>query len=260
GSAQLRARSIRAHAAGLLRFAEKWSAVLYAVSQNRKRILSLATLATDVLAAVLAFLGAYAIRASLAPVFAKPIYPLPGYGGLLVGSGDEAERTREALEEARGEGFEPLKTVVPSDPGEAPKEAAARLKALVESERIQIVCVVPEPGEVPYLLAAAAALRDSGAAVYWAGSVAQLAAEERLASLGRVRAVLLHSPSRGLSLRVRKRASDLLLSIFVAPFRWGALRAYLAGRGEGYGPAEAWGRVWSGRLSWVGRSAYEGDR
>ena len=357
GSAQLGARSIRAHAAGLLRFAEKWSAVLYAVSQNRKRILSLATLATDVLAAVLAFLGAYAIRASLAPVFAKPIYPLPGYGGLLfftvavslaalaanglyrrstfldgierafsigqavvqavlflmaatflfqtprysrvlvlllapllygallasrtvvgrlgagarrqgfafrrvliVGSGDEAERTREALEEARGEGFEPLKTVVPSDPGEAPKEAAARLKALVESERIQIVCVVPEPGEVPYLLAAAAALRDSGAAVYWAGSVAQLAAEERLASLGRVRAVLLHSPSRGLSLRVRKRASDLLLSIFVAPFRWGALRAYLAGRGEGYGPAEAWGRVWSGRLSWVGRSAYEGDR
>ena len=113
---------------------------------------------------------------------------------------------------------------------------------------------------MPYLLAAAAALRDSGAAVYWAGSVAQLAAEERLASLGRVRAVLLHSPSRGLSLRVRKRASDLLLSIFVAPFRWGALRAYLAGRGEGYGPAEAWGRVWSGRLSWVGRSAYEGDR
>jgi len=357
GSAQLRARSIRAHAAGLLRFAEKWSAVLYAVSQNRKRLLALATLATDVLAAVLAFLGAYAIRASLAPVFAKPIYAFPSYGGLLfftvavslaalaanglyrrstfldgierafsigqaviqavlflmaatflfqtprysrvlvllltpllygallvsrtavgrlgagarrqgfafrrvliVGSGDEAERTRDALEKVRSEGFEPLKTVVPSDPGEPPEAAAARLKALVESERIQIVCVVPEPGEVPYLLAAAAALRDSGAAVYWAGSVAQLAAEESLTSLGRVRAVLLHSPSRGLSLRVRKRASDLLLSIFVAPFRWGALRAYLAGRGEGYGPAEAWGRVWSGRLSWVGRSAYEGDR
>ncbi|TMQ59716.1 MAG: glycosyltransferase [Candidatus Eisenbacteria bacterium] len=357
GSAQLRARSIRAHAAGLLRFAEKWSAVLYAVSQNRKRLLALATLATDVLSAALAFLGAYAIRASLAPVFAKPIYPLPSYGGLLfftvavtlaaltanglyrrstfldaierafsigqaviqavlflmaatflfqtprysrvlvlllapllygallatrtlvgrlgagarrqgfafrrvlvVGSGSEAERAREALEETRGEGFEPLKTAAPAEPGEPPEAAAARLKTLVESERIQIVCVVPQPDEVPYLLAAATALRDSGAAVYWAGSVAQLAAEESLGSLGRLRAVLLHSPSRGLSLRVRKRASDLLLSIFVAPFRWGALRAYLAGRGERYGPAEAWGRVWSGRLSWVGRSAYEADR
>ncbi len=356
-SAQLRARSIRAHAAGLLRFAEKWSAFLYAVSQYRRRILSVATLAADVLAAVLAFLAAYGIRTSLASILEKPVYPLPSYGGLLfftvavtvaalaanglyrrttfvdsierafsigqavfqavlflmaatflfqtprysrvlvlllapvlygalllvrslagrlgegarsqgfafrrvlvVGSGAEAERAREAFEEARRDGFEPLGTVVPAGSGESPEAAAVRLRALVESERIQIVCVAPEPAEVPYLLAAAMALRDSGAATYWTGSVAQLASEENLASLGGVRAVLLHAPSRGLSVRVRKRASDLLLSLFIAPFRWGALRGYLARRGESYGPAEAWGRVWTGRLSWVGRSAYEADR
>jgi len=57
GSAQLRARSIRAHAAGLLRFAEKWSAFLYAVSHYRRRILSLVLLLTDVAAAILAFLA-----------------------------------------------------------------------------------------------------------------------------------------------------------------------------------------------------------
>jgi hypothetical protein len=357
GSAQLSARSIRAHAAGLLRFAEKWSALLYAVSQYRRRILSLVTLGADVLAAVLAFLSAYGIRSSLDSVFEKPVYPLPSYGGLLfftiavtvaaltanglyrrhtfvdsierafavgqaviqavlflmaatflfqtprysrvlvlllapilyaallgsrtlvgrlgegarsqgfafrrvlvVGSGSEAERAREAFERARREGFEPLVTLAPATREESPEGAAARLRALVESERIQIVCVAPEPAEVPYLLAAASALRDSGAAVYWAGSVAQLASEERLSTLGTVRAVLLHAPSRGLSVRVRKRASDLLLSLFVAPFRWGALRAYLAGRGVGFTPAQAWGRVWMGRLSWVGRSAYEADR
>ena len=356
-SSQLRARSIRAHAAGLLRFAEKWSALLYTVSQYRRRILSVATLAADIAAAVLAFLAAYGIRTSLASVLRNPVYPLPSYGGLLfftvavtvaslaanglyrrttfvdsierafsvgqavlqavlllmsttflfqtprysrvlvlllapilygallltrslagnlgqgarrqgfafrrvlvVGAGAEAARAREAFEEARREGFEPLGTVVPAGPGESPEAAASRLRALVASERIQIVCVVPEPAEVPYLLAAATALRDSGAATYWAGSVAQLASEESLVSLGGVRAVLLHTPSRGLSVRVRKRASDLLLSLFVAPFRWGALRAYLERRGEGYGPAEAWGGVWTGRLSWVGRSAYETDR
>ena len=357
GSAMLNARSIRAHAAGLLRFAEKWSALLYAVSRYRGRILSLATLVTDVLAAVLAFLAAYGIRSSLDSVFQKPVFPLANYGGLLfftivvtvtalaanglyrrttfvdsierafsigqavvqavlflmaatflfqtprysralvlllapilylallgtrtlvgrlgedarrrgfafrrvlvVGSGAEADRVREALERARGEGFEPLATRVPADPGEPPDAAAARLRALVESERIQIVCVAPEPAEVPFLLSAASALRDSGAALYWAGSVALLASEDRLGTLGPVRAMLLHAPSRGLSVLARKRASDLLLSIFVAPFRWGALREYLAGRGARYTPAEAWGRVWAGRLSWVGRSAYEADR
>jgi len=356
-SARLSTRSIRAHAAGLLRFAEKWSAFLYAVSQYRRRLAAVVMLVTDVAAVVLAFLAAYGIRTSLASIFSKPVSPLPGYGGLLfftiavtvvslaanglyrrttfadsidrafrvgqsvlqavlflmastflfqtprysrvlvlllapilygillltrsvvgrlgegarrqgfafrrvlvVGSGGEAERAREACERARGEGFEPLGTVVPAAAEESPEAAAARLRALVESERIQIVCIAPEPAEVPYLLAAASALRDSGAATYWTGSVAQLASEENLASLGGVRAVLLHAPSRGLSVRARKRASDLLLSLFVAPFRWGALRAYLARHGEGYGPGEAWGRVWAGRLSWVGRRAYETER
>ncbi|MBI4364266.1 MAG: glycosyltransferase [Candidatus Latescibacteria bacterium] len=356
GSAQISPRSIRAHAAGLLRFAEKWSAILYAVSQRRRRILSLLTVGADVLAAGAAFLAAYAIRLALAPVFANPMFPLSSYGGLfsftiavtvaamaanglyrrtvfvdaiervfsigqavvqaglflmaatylfqmprysralvlilgpllffalfvsrsllgrlgagarrqgfafarvlIVGEGAEAERVRATFEHERRAGFEPLRASAPADPSEAPEAVAARLRGLVETERVQIVCVVPEPGEVPYLLAVAAALRDSGAAVYWAGSVAQLAAEESLSRLGPVRAVLLHAPSRGLSLRMRKRASDLMLSLFVAPFRWSALRSYLAGRGERFGPAEAWGSVWSGRLSWVGRSDYEKD-
>ncbi len=356
-SAQLDPRSLRAHAAGLLRFTEKWSAFLYAVSQRRRRITQLLILVSDIVAGVAAFLGAYAIRALLNPFFAKPIVSLESYLGLLsftvtvtvavlaanglyrrtsfadgierafslgqavfqaeiflmastflfqtprysrvlvlllgpllflglwlsrlwagglaagarrqgfafrrvliVGSGEEAERARAALEEARGEGFEPLQSIAPADASETPAQAAARLRALVESERIQIVCVAPQPEELSYLLAAASALRDSGAAIYWVGSMAQLAAEEGASRLGPLRAVLLHSPSRGLSMKARKRASDLLVSLFVAPFRWGALRAYLAQRGERYGPREAWAGVWTGRLSWVGRSAYEQDR
>jgi hypothetical protein len=179
---------------------------------------------------------------------------------LVVGSGEEAAKARAALEEARGEGFEPLRSQAPADPAEPPAQVAARLRALVEAERIQIVCVAPQPEELPYLLAAASALRDSGAAIYWVGAMAALAAGERPTRLGPLHAVLIYSPSRGLSLRARKRASDIALSLFVAPFRWGALRAYLSRRGERYGPGEAWGRVWSGRLSWVGRSAYEQDR
>ncbi|MEK7315788.1 MAG: glycosyltransferase family 2 protein, partial [Candidatus Eisenbacteria bacterium] len=45
-SARLKPRSWRAHLAGLLRFAEKWSAVLYAVSHYRRRILQGAALAS----------------------------------------------------------------------------------------------------------------------------------------------------------------------------------------------------------------------
>jgi len=63
--------------------AEKWSAFLYAVSQYRRRLSLISTLATDVLAAALAFLLAYGIRTSLASILEKPVYPLPSYGGLL---------------------------------------------------------------------------------------------------------------------------------------------------------------------------------
>jgi signal transduction histidine kinase len=180
---------------------------------------------------------------------------------LLLGSGSEAEHARAAFEAARRDGYEPLHAEAPSGEDEPPEAAAARIRALVDSERIQIVCVVPEPDEIPYLLALAASLRDSGAAVYWAGSVAHLAAaagESR--RLGPLRAVLLYSPSRGLSLRARKRVSDLALSFLVAPWRWGNLRDYLAARGEAIGPGEAWRQVLSGERSWVGRSAYESDR
>jgi len=357
GSAGFRPRSLRAHAAGLLRFTEKWSAFLYAVSHYRRRITQLLTLATDIVAAVCAFLLAYLIRSSLDSVFANPIYPLAKYTGLLfftiavtvaalaandlyrrasfadgierafalgqtvfqavlfliaatflfqtprysrllvlllgpllylsllvtrtwsgrlaagaraqgfafrrvlvVGSGEEAERAHAALEEARGDGFEPLRSQAPADSSEPPAQVAARLRALVEAERIQIVCVAPQPSELPYLLAVASALRDSGAAIYWVGALADLATGETSTRLGPLHAALIRSPSRGLSLRARKRVSDLALSLFVAPFRWRALRAYLSRRGERYGPGDAWGRVWSGSLSWVGRSAYEQER
>ncbi len=356
-SAQIRPRSLRAHVAGLLRFTEKWSAILYAVSQQRRRIIQILTLASDVIAAAGACLSAYAIRAWLNPFFERPVYPLGSYSGLLyftvavtvaalawnglyrrtsfsdriergfllgqsvlqavlllmaatflfqmprysrllvllvgpllfaflfisrgflarmaagaraqgfafrrvllLGSGEGAERARAGLESARREGYEPLHAEARMGP-EAPEAAAVRIRALVESERIQIVCLVPEAEEIPYLLAMGAALRDSGAAVYWAGSVAHLAAAAgELRKLGPLDAVLLHAPAKGLSLKARKRASDLFLSFAVAPWRWGRLKAYLAQRGEAIGPAEAWRQVISGERSWVGRSSYETDR
>jgi N-acetylglucosaminyl-diphospho-decaprenol L-rhamnosyltransferase len=356
-SAQLRPRSVRAHAAGLLRFAEKWSAILYVMSGARRRIRQILTLLTDVLAAVAACAAAYGIRTLLDPWFERPVHPIGSYTGLLfftvavtvaallgnglyrrstftdriergfllgqaviqaelllmaatflfqmprysrvlvllvgpllfaflyvsrgilgrleagaraqgfafrrvllLGGGPEAERARAALETSRREGFEPLHARVPFTPEETPEAAAARIRALIESERVQIVCVVPEPSEVPYLLALASALRDSGAAIWWSGSVAHLASttgESR--RLGPLEANLLHAPSRGFSLRARKRASDLLLSFLVAPWRWGRLRAYLVSRGESIGPGEAWWQVLAGERSWVGRSRYETD-
>jgi hypothetical protein len=356
-SAQLRPRSLRAHVAGFLRFTEKWSAVVFAMSQHRRRIVQGITLAADVAATVAACLLAYGVRAALEPWFEKPLYPLSAYSGLLffsvavtvaslagnglyrrtafqdgieravllgqavaqagvflmastflfqtprysrflvlllgpllflllllertflrrlaegvrrqgfafrrvllLGSGGEVERARTALESARAAGFEPLHAEAPAHGSEPAETAAARLRALVESERIQVVCVVPESHELPYLLALASALRETGVAVYWAGSLAQLAPAVAARKLGPLDAILLHAPSRGLSVRGRKRASDLLLSLLVAPWRWRGLSAYLSARGEGSGPAEAWRQVWSGRRSWVGRSAYERDR
>ncbi|HET9251285.1 MAG TPA: glycosyltransferase family 2 protein [Candidatus Eisenbacteria bacterium] len=356
-SAQLDPRSVRAHAAGLLRFAEKWSAVLYVVSGARRRIRQILTLLLDVLAAVVACAAAYGIRALLDPWFDRPVHPIGSYSGLLfftvgvtvaallwnglyrrvtftdriervfllgqaviqaglllmaatflfqmprysrvlvllvgpllfaflyvsrgllarleagaraqgfafrrvllLGSGGEVDRARAALEASREEGYEPLHARVPSSPEETPEAASARIRALIESERVQIVCAVPEPDEVPYLLALASSLRDTGAAVWWAGSVAHLAsASGEPRRLGPLEANLLHAPSRGFSLRARKRMSDLLLSFLIAPWRWGRLRAYLASRGESIGPGEAWRQVLAGERSWVGRSRYEAD-
>ncbi|HEU5309881.1 MAG TPA: glycosyltransferase family 2 protein, partial [Candidatus Eisenbacteria bacterium] len=82
-SAQLDPRSVRAHAAGLLRFAEKWSAFLYVVSGARRRIRQILTLFLDVLAAVAACAAAYGIRALLDPWFERPVHPLGNYAGLL---------------------------------------------------------------------------------------------------------------------------------------------------------------------------------
>ncbi|HET7497908.1 MAG TPA: glycosyltransferase family 2 protein [Candidatus Eisenbacteria bacterium] len=355
-SAQIRPRSLRAHAAGLLRFTEKWSALVYALSQNRGRLTQAAMLAADLAAAAAACALAYGIRIALDAWFEKPVYPLPAYSGLfffaiavsvaslawnglyrraafrdaidrtfqvgravlqagvllmattflfqtprysrllvllllplelfcllavrsllagaeagakrqgfafrrvlLLGSGPEMEAARAALEGARASGFEPLHAEALAE-AEAPEAAAARLRALVESERIQIVCIVPEAEELPYLLALASALRDSGAAIYWAGSLAHLVPGSGARALGPVGAALLHAPSRGLSLRARKRASDVFLSVLVAPWRWGGLKRHLARNGGGLGPGEAWRRVWSGERSWVGRTEYERDR
>ena len=357
-SAQARPRSIRAHAAGLLRFTEKWSAVMYAVSQHRRRVTQIVTLVSDLAAAAAACVTAYGLRVALNPLFDKPVQPMSSYAGLflfavavavaalminglyrrtafsdgierglllgqavvqaelllmaatflfqmprysrllvllvgpllfvylyvtrgllgrmgagaraqgfafrrvlLLGSGPEVEHARASLEAARRDGFEPLHAEVSWTAEEPPEAAARRIRSIVESERVQIVCVVPEPDEVPYLLAMAAGLRDSGAAVYWAGSVAHLAsAAGESRKLGPLGAVLLHAPSRGLSLKARKRASDFVLSFLVAPWRWGQIRAYLAARGESIGPGEAWRLVLAGERSWVGRSAYEADR
>jgi hypothetical protein len=355
-SAGMQPRSVRAHAAGLLRFAEKWSALLYAMTQYRRRLAQIATLLLDAAAAAAAFLSAYGIRAALGGWLSRPMYPLGSYAGLfffivvvtvtalaaaglyrrlsfidgidravtlakvvvqaelllmaatflfqtprysrvlvllllpflyaglnlsrvigagfaagarrqgfafrrvlVVGSGEEAERARASLESARAEGYEPLAAVVASDRSETPGDAVRRVRALLEAERVQILCLAPAPEELPGLLALGYALRDSGVAIYWTGALARLGSESALRRLGPLDVVLLHAPSRGLSLRVRKRASDLLLSLLIAPFRWGRLRGYLAARGEGLGAAEAWRRVWAGERSWVGRSAYERD-
>jgi GT2 family glycosyltransferase len=355
-SAQLDARSLRAHAAGFLRFTEKWSALVYAVSQNRGRLLQAATLGADLAAAAAACLAAYGVRAALDPWFDKPFYPLAAYSGLffftmvvtlaalagnglyrratfqepierafrlgravaqavlllmattflfqtprysrllvllvapllflallagrgllarlsagarrrgfafrrvlLLGSGAEMEAARAALESARASGFEPLHAAVPADGSEPPEAAAARLRALVESERIQIVCIVPDPGELPYLLALGSALRDSGAAVYWGGSLSRLVPGPSRGLLP-LDAALLHAPSRGLSLRARKRASDVFLSLAVVPWRWRGLHGHLVRRAPGLRPGEAWRQVWAGERSWVGRTDYERDR
>jgi N-acetylglucosaminyl-diphospho-decaprenol L-rhamnosyltransferase len=356
-SAQLRPRSLRAHAAGLLRFTEKWSALVYALSQNRGRIFQSLTLGVDVIAAILACFAAYGTRAALDPLFDKPFYPLATYSGLfffaivvtlaavamnglyrkvtfqdgidrafrigravlqavlllmattflfqtprysrllvlltapllfvallsgrallgaltegarrqgfafrrvlLLGSGAEMEAARASLEGARASGFEPLHAATPSDGSEAAEAAAARLRALVESERIQIVCIVPDPRELPYLLALASALRDSGAAVYWGGALSRLVPGTGPRGLGPLDAALLHAPSRGLSLRARKRASDVFLSLVIVPWRWRGLHRHLVRRAPGLNPGDAWRQVWAGERSWVGRTDYERDR
>ena len=356
-SARLEPRSLRAHAAGLLRFMEKWSALLYVMSQNRGRLAQAAQLVADLIAAAFACAAAFGIRVGLDAWFEKPVFPLPAYSGLfffaitvtlaalawnglyrrsagrdaidrafqvgravlqagvllmattflfqtprysrllvllllplefffligarallagagagarrqgfafrrvlLLGSGAEMEAARAALETARASGFEPLHATTASDGSESPEAAAARLRALVESERIQVVAIVPEATELPYLLALASALRDSGAAIYWSGPLARLVPGSGAHALGPLEAALLHAPSRGLSLRARKRASDVLLSVLVAPWRWGGLRRHLERQGSGIAPGEAWRRVWSGERSWVGRTDYERQR
>ena len=356
-SARLRPRSLRAHVAGLLRFTEKWSALVFALNQHRHRIVQAITLGADALAVLSGCLLAYGARALLDPWFEKPLFPMDTYRGLfffavtvtvaslagnglyrraafrdgierafrlgqavlqagvflmastflfqtprysrvlvlllgpllfallllersmlqglaegakrqgfafrrvlLLGAGGAMERARAALEGARASGFEPLHAETPIDGSEAPEAVAERLRTLVESERIQVVCIVPEADELPYLLSLAAALRDTGVAVYWAGPLAQLAPSIAARKLGPIDAVLLHAPSRGLSLKARKRASDLFLSFAIAPWRWRGIAASLRSSGQGTGAGEAWRRVWSGERSWVGRSAYEQDR
>jgi len=356
-SARLQPRSWRAHLAGLLRFAEKWSAIVFAVSQYRRRIQQTVALACDVAAVVAAFLGAYGIRLLLAPWFGKPIFPLANYTGLVVfatamtvaalawnglyrrltftdgidrafqigravvqagflvmaatflfqtprfsrflvlllgplcfgllyaargvverlgsgarrhgfafrrvlilGSGESASRARASLEAARGEGFEPLHAELAGPDGETPEAAVARLQALIAEERIQLVLLVPEEDELPHLLAAGVALRESGAAIYWAGPAARLAPVGVDSRVGPLHALLLHAATRGLAPRARKRISDLLLSFLVAPWRWQGLRDYLAANEAPLRPGDAWRLVWSGERSWVGRSHYERDR
>jgi hypothetical protein len=179
---------------------------------------------------------------------------------LLLGSGESASRARAALESARGEGFEPVRAVLDGPDGETPEESVERLRSLVQNERVQIVCLVPEEHELPRLLAFGVALRESGAAVYWAGTAARLAPLGPESRIGPLDAVLLYAPTRGLGLRARKRMTDLFLSLLVAPWRWRGLGAYLRAHEERLAPGTAWRLVWSGERSWIGRSRYESDR
>jgi len=84
-SAQPRsARAKRAHLESWLRFSEKWSLVLYLMKRNRFSVSKFLLGAADVGALCLAFCLAYAIRANLGSVLAKPTPSFRIYGSFMV--------------------------------------------------------------------------------------------------------------------------------------------------------------------------------
>ena len=84
-SAQARfGKAKRAHLESWLRFSEKWSLVLYLLKRNRGSVSKVLLVAADVGALCLAFYLAYAFRANLGSVLAKPTPSFAIYGNFMV--------------------------------------------------------------------------------------------------------------------------------------------------------------------------------
>ncbi|HEX7880142.1 MAG TPA: glycosyltransferase, partial [Candidatus Eisenbacteria bacterium] len=77
-------KATRAHAESLLRFWEKWSAMLYLARRYRGAVRNAVFLAVDLLAILVAFGLAYQLRNWLAPVMDKPTFPVSHYQTFLV--------------------------------------------------------------------------------------------------------------------------------------------------------------------------------
>jgi N-acetylglucosaminyl-diphospho-decaprenol L-rhamnosyltransferase len=77
-------RATRAHAESLLRFWEKWSAVLYLVRRHRAALRSVLFVAADFVAILVAFASAYLLREAFAPLLRKPNFPPEHYASFLV--------------------------------------------------------------------------------------------------------------------------------------------------------------------------------
>ncbi|MBN1503986.1 MAG: glycosyltransferase [Candidatus Eisenbacteria bacterium] len=83
-SAQARfGRAKRAHLESWLRFSEKWSLVLYLLKRNRDSVSRVVLVAADVAALCSAFYLAYAARANLGSVLAKPTPSFQVYGSFM---------------------------------------------------------------------------------------------------------------------------------------------------------------------------------
>ncbi|MDZ4803670.1 MAG: glycosyltransferase [Candidatus Eisenbacteria bacterium] len=77
-------RATQAHAESLLRFWEKWSAILYLARRYRGVLRNAVFVAVDLVAILVAFALAYQFREWLAPVMDKPNFPLSHYQTFLV--------------------------------------------------------------------------------------------------------------------------------------------------------------------------------
>lgn len=76
-------RMARTHAGSLIRFWEKYSAVLYLLRRHRETIRNLFLMLADLVAINLAFVAAYAVRQEMATLLAKPPFPFSNYHTFL---------------------------------------------------------------------------------------------------------------------------------------------------------------------------------
>jgi GT2 family glycosyltransferase len=73
-----------AHLNSMFRFFDKWNTLLYRARRHRDLALGTLHLVGDVLAVNAAFVGAWALRALLRSVLARPVFPLESYGAFLL--------------------------------------------------------------------------------------------------------------------------------------------------------------------------------